>query len=159
MIGIAIGVIGIIISVVVAFLVKPRPRLATQINTLELVGPNAVLPDEIQFLFRGDPVPKVTMSRIAIWNVGNRTIQKAQVVEKDPLRITISEGSNILEPKVLKRTRDVNGVDCVVKDKPNEAEFTFDYLDPKDGALVQLIHTGDDKVSVVGTLRGITNLF
>jgi hypothetical protein len=42
-----------------------------------------------------------------------------------------------------------------VHDVPNEAFCRFDYLDPQDGAVVQVIHTGTDKIGVEGTLRGI----
>jgi len=37
----------------------------------------------------------------------------------------------------------------------NEIEFQFDYLDPADGALIQVIHTGSDDVKILGTLRGV----
>lgn len=155
-IGVIIGLIGIIVGVILAFSFRPRPRLATQVTTLQLVqGPDSVLRNQIEFLFRGEKVPKVTMSRVAIWNCGNRLIRGDQIVSSDPLRIVTSEGSNILEVTVFTRTREVNDISCVLRqDKSNEAECRFDYLDSGD-AVIQLIHTGDDKVMVTGTLRGI----
>lgn len=149
------GLIGIV-GIVLFFTTRSRSRIAAQINSLELVGAKSVLPDEIEFLFRGNKVPKVTLSRIAIWNSGNQTLTGGQIVDGDPLCILTSEGSEILEASILKRTRQVNEFSCVRKDDvPNEALCRFDYLDPQDGALIQIIHTGTDKVQVVGTLRGI----
>lgn len=147
-----IGVVGIVLFVAT----RTRSRIAAQINSLELVGGNSVLPDEIEFLFRGTKVPKVTLSRIAVWNSGNQTLTGDQIVDGDPLLIVTSEGSEILEASILKSTRQVNEFSCArVTDVPNEAYCRFDYLDPQDGALIQIIHTGTDKVQVVGTLRGI----
>ena len=149
-----IGVVGIVLFVAT----RSRSRIAAQINSLELVGGNSVLPDEIEFLFRGTKVPKVTLSRIAVWNSGNQTLTGDQIVDGDPLRIVTSEGSEILEASILKRTRQVNEFSCVrVNDVPNGAFCRFDYLDPQDGALIQIIHTGTDKVQVVGTLREFGN--
>jgi hypothetical protein len=149
--------IGVVAGIIIAYFFKSRSRLAAQINTLELVGPNAVLPNDIEFLFRGNKVPNVTMSRIAIWNIGNTTIKGDQIVSSDPLRIITSEGSSILEATIRNRTRQVNDFSCALRQgTSNEIECRFDYLDSGDGALIQLIHTGNDKLKVAGTFRGIS---
>jgi hypothetical protein len=154
-IGTLIGLCGTIIGIVLAFAFAPRPRLAAQVNTLELVGPNAVLPHEIEFFFQGKKVPQVTLSKIAVWNIGNKTIQGHQIVNSDPVRIVISEGS-VLETVILHRTRAVNDFACVLRSgSDNQIECRFDYLDVGDGALIQVIHTGNDKVDVLGSLREI----
>jgi hypothetical protein len=153
--GLIGGLLGIL-GIVLFFAARSRSRVGAQINSLELVGMNSVLPNEIEFLFRGNKVPKVTLSRIAIWNIGNTTLKGDQIVAGDPLRVVTSDDSEILEATILSRTRQVNEFSCNRhEDLLNEATCQFDYLDPQDGALVQLIHTGTDKVQVVGTLRGI----
>jgi hypothetical protein len=152
-----IGLIGGgIISLILAYLFTSRPRLSAQINTLELVGPNAVFPNELEFLFRGKKVPKVSLSLIAIWNDGNVTINGNLIVSSDPLRILVHSGT-VLDTKVLRSSREVNGFSCALCSghADNVIQCKFDYLDVKDGALIQVIHTGDDKVEVVGTLREI----
>jgi hypothetical protein len=154
--GTAVAIAGIVIGLVIAYSSRSRSRLAAQTNTLELAGSNAVLPNEIEFLFRGNRVPNVTMSRIAIWNIGNTTIKGDQIVNSDPLRIVTSDGSSVLEATIRNRTRQVNDVSCLLRQgTSNEVECRFDYLDPSDGALIQLIHTGSNEIKVSGTLRGI----
>ena len=121
-IGTLIGIGGIFIGIL-GYWARPRSRLAAQTNTLQLVGPNAVLPSQIEFLFRGDKVPNVTMSKIAIWNSGNTTVKGDQIVSSDPLRIVTSTGSNILEAIIENRTRQVNDFSCVVRrSATNEVE-------------------------------------
>ncbi|MDB4869720.1 MAG: hypothetical protein JWL97_724 [Gemmatimonadales bacterium] len=155
-IGTIIGVVGIVIATILAFSYRPRPRLAAQINTLDLVGPNAVLPDGIEFVFRGSTVPKVTLSRIALWNIGNTTIRRDQIVGNDPLRIALGDNGSVLETSVLAFSRKANDVTCFTRAQTvGEVECTFDYLDPNDGALIQIIHTGTNSLSVLGTLRGV----
>jgi hypothetical protein len=155
LLGLIGGLVGLV-GIVLFLATRSRSRIAAQINSLELVGVNSVLPNEIEFLFKGNRVPKVTLSRIAIWNIGNTTLRGDQIVAGDPLRIVTSDHSEILEATILSRTRDVNQFSCNrQQDLLNEATCEFDYLDPQDGALIQVIHTGTDKVGVVGTLRGI----
>ena len=59
----AIGLLSVVVTIVVgvAYSFKPRPRMTTQINTLELLGRDAALPTDIEFLFKGNKVPKVAM--------------------------------------------------------------------------------------------------
>lgn len=155
-VGSALGVIGIVSATIMGLLFKSRSRITTQVNSLQLLGSNPVLPKEIEFLFRGRRVPNVTLSHVSIWNMGNTTLKRDQIVTTDPLRIVTSVGGTVLEATILQRTREVNDFSCVVRSTAgNEVECQFDYLDPGDGALIKLIHTGDDKVRVVGTLRGV----
>ena len=156
-IGTAVGiVIGVLSTIAVGYAFKNRPGMAAKTNSLELVGPNAVLPTEISFLFRGVEVPKVTLTKVAIWNSGNTTLSAADIVGADPLRIVLSAGSRVLEAALLVRTRDVNALTLNTRRHiDNELECRFDYLDPGDGAVIQLIHTGTTNVHVVGTLRGV----
>jgi hypothetical protein len=155
-VGAAIGIGGIIIGIVFAYSFRPRSRLAAQANTLQLAGPNAVFPDDLEFLFKGHKVPNVTLSRVAIWNIGNTTLKGDQITTSDPLRIVTSNGSVILETTIRACTRKVNDFSCSLRfGVSNEVECRFDYLDPGDGALIQLIHTGNETVSVTGTLRGM----
>ena len=90
------GFAGIVIGIFAAYSFRPRSRLATQTNSLEVLGRRPVLPAEISFVFRGQQVPSVTLSRIALWNVGNTTLKGDQIVAADPLRIVTSTGSNCL---------------------------------------------------------------
>ena len=155
-VGSALGVIGIVSAIIMAFLFRSRSRIRAQVNSLQLLGHNHVLPKELEFVFKGTRVPNVTLSHVAIWNMGNTTLRRDQIVASDPLRIVTSAGSTVLEVTILQRTRDVNDFSCAVRlTATNEVECGFDYLDPRDGVLVRLIHTGDEKVRVVGTLRGV----
>jgi hypothetical protein len=92
-----------------------------------------------------------------MWNMGNTTLRREQIVTADPLRVVTSEGSQILEVRVLSRTRQVNDFKCSIRvsSAGNETECTFDYLDSGDGALLEIIHTGDGTVHVTGTLREV----
>jgi hypothetical protein len=157
-IGTLIGILGFlvgIIGIILWYASKSRSRLAAQANSLELVGPNAAFPSDLEFLFKGHKVPNVTLSRIPIWNIGNTTVKGDQITSSDPLRIITSAGSTILEATIRAYTRQVNGFTCTSRPVSNEIACQFDYLDPGDGALIQIIHTGNDELKVVGTLRAV----
>jgi hypothetical protein len=47
-IGLAGIFIGILATVLVAYIFSSRARLAAQVNSLQIVGPNAVMPPELE---------------------------------------------------------------------------------------------------------------
>lgn len=129
-IGLAGIFIGILATVLVAYIFSSSARQAAQVNSPQIVGHNALMPPELEFVYRGTRVPKVTLSRVAIWNIGNMTSRGDQIFSVDPLRIATSDTSQVLEITILNRTRNVNGFSCGPGSRENEINCSFDYLDP-----------------------------
>ena len=76
------------------FLVDPwRPLLA---------GGSSSETSDITILYKGRPIGQraVNVVRVYFWNAGNTPITDAEILE--PLTITISPNSEILEPKILR---------------------------------------------------------
>lgn len=157
--GVLIGLIGIVLAVVsliTAYVFygrsKPKPGAGYQARTRQMLGSTSTS-SEIEILFRGKKVPQVTQSLVAIWNYGNTTLERKQMVEADPLRIIVSPTSEVLDTVIVRVTREVNEF-YAAKTPANEVGCGFDWLDNGDGALIKVLHTGDT-VRVAGTLRGV----
>jgi hypothetical protein len=154
-VGTSIGIAGTAIGIILALRFRPRPRLSVQPNSFRLLGRHSVLPPDLEFVYRGKSVPNVALSRVALWNSGNTSISGSQIVEADQLRISLTDDSEILDAQVLTCTREVNQFWCRIRSGSNEVACGFDFLDSRDGALVQIIHTGSLKIGILGTLRGV----
>jgi hypothetical protein len=155
--GVIIGIIaGLIISYIFYTLSRIRPGMAVQKNSYTVIQPgHQVEPGELEIVFRGIKVPRLTLSIIVIWNSGNTTLQGSQAVSTDPLRIITTMESQIIEVR-QKPTRLVNGFNTSVNTAaPNELECSFDYLDPRDGVRLTILHSGNNDVRVAGTFRGL----
>src|SRR5579862_1222939 len=96
-----IAIIGIPVAEYVAYRYRACLSLAAQISTLQLRG-------RISFVFAGNVVPNIAMSRIAIWNRGKAVIPGQDIASRDRLRIATPEGGRILEATVLATTQAVN---------------------------------------------------
>lgn len=149
-----------LISVVIAWIfyrleLKPV-RLSFKSRSIQLIGHNAALPSEVEFFFSGKKIPSVARAVVMVWNSGTKTVNGDAIVEKDYLRIVTGKGSEILKVMSVKTTRHVIEFSAdLINDHPNEIKCNFDFLDPKDGALIEFFHTGDDKLSILGTVRGM----
>lgn len=154
--GTVIGLIGIGLAFVFYLRSRRNPRMAYQADHVTLVGATgAAFPEEVQVLFQATPVPRVTASRVVIWNCGNQTIDGREIVHTDPLRFEVEESGTILKHRILRQTRSVNGWKFEWKSH-NRLELAFEYLDPGDGINLEITHTEPaDGLAFAGTIKGI----
>lgn len=155
-IGTVVGLAGIVLAVLFYIRSKARARLAFQHDHVTLVGGRgATFPDEIEIRYSGTVVPRITASKIVIWNCGDRTISGSDVVAGDPLRLEVSDAGRILKHTILRQTRSVNGWK-LEQPSPNLLNLNFDFLDPGDGMSIEVIHSqASDKLDLTGTLKGM----
>jgi hypothetical protein len=159
--GTALGIVGVflaLVGIVLTVRSHTRARLAYQARSVTLIGQPDVTPyGDIRVLFNGAPVPRVMVTRLALWNAGNTTVRRADLVEKDPLMVCFEEEAAILGTRTLSETKGVNEFRLSLnRDFPSRAIMTFDYLDRGDGAVFEIIHTGPKgTANITGSVRGI----
>lgn len=161
-IGSLIGLIGIMISAIMSYhfykkseqkALPTYQRTTTRIMDIE----NAVNIDNIEIKYKGKKINRLIRTYIVFWNDGNKTIDGKDILERDRLRCDFGDNEGeILSTNIVKRTRDVNDFDVTVNPE-NEREilFSFNFLDTKDGALIEVLHTFNGIPRVSGTIKGI----
>jgi len=157
-VGSVIGILGIAAAALTYLLGRQRSILAYRTKGARLLGHSeARLPSEVNVQYRGKDIPRLTRSMLVAWNFGEKTINGRDIVESDTLRIEMGQDSSILSATVLKRSRDVIGATCSFGSaSPSTASIQFDYLDPGDGFVVEVLHTGERRhPKLVGTIKGI----
>lgn len=150
LIGLTVGILGIVMTV--------RSRRRCHVTTISedfaLIGADAVYPDEIEVRYRGVQVPKVTASIVWIWNSGNTTVRRTDIVPDDPLRFQFS--GDVLNVAVRTVTRDVIGISALTSPKRSTVLVTFEFLDPRDGAILEVLHDGGiESPKSLGTIIGL----
>lgn len=160
-VGSLIGVIGIIFGVIGMFSYKFSRSMAKpsyQKSSLRLLGRKEDnLPDDVSVFFKGDEVERLTKTTIVIWNNGTEVLNGENIVQSDLLRFSFPVGSNILSFNIIKNTRDTNNFSLSKgKDRNNELLMNFSYLDPKDGATIEILHDSEELYpEIKGTIKGL----
>ncbi len=114
------------------------------------------LPEEVEITFNGHAVPRLTSTQCFFWNAGKSSISGGDIVPGDPLRLEFDEGNEIVKARIVRTTRSVNNIQVDSPPKAHRALITFDFLDPGDGALLELLHTSALRFpKVAGTIKGI----
>ncbi|MFA4849585.1 MAG: hypothetical protein WC626_07645 [Methanoregula sp.] len=161
-IGSLIGIIGICLGIVVAiyFYRQSRvgPRLVYQTKAIKIIGKDErAIPDDVRIFFGNTPVERLVKNLIIIWNSGYTTFDGKNIIDTNPLRAEYSQGTSVMRVTTLKATRPENGSRAHVNPTNlNEVIFSFDYLDPNDGAVFEIYHTGEEIIpNMMGTIKGL----
>jgi len=137
---------------------RSKSQIAYQLHDFTVIGqPNVTNLGDIKILFNNVPVPRVVVTQLAVWNSGNTVVKGKEIVESDPLTICFGDGAVILDAQRVNATQEVNDFRIRVSEHDRSRAFLeFDYLNGRDGAKFQIIHTGaKDKAKVTGSIRGI----
>jgi len=113
------------------------------------------LKDEaLEIFYQGQKVEQLNKTKIYIWNSGNQTIYKKDIENVDPPRVYIDDSTKILQINISNMTRSV--INASVKAEELHNLLIFDFLDPTDGLVLEILHTGEDhQVRFEGTIIGI----
>lgn len=99
------------------------------------------IPD-LQMVFRGKPVDRITATRFALWNSGTEKLARPDMVDEKHPRVYCTEpGAKILDATIVKETEETNHFTIEEKGE-QEVRFSFEYLNRQDGIVVQIVHTG-----------------
>ncbi len=151
-----IGIAGIIASFIFYVRSKEQSNPVWRTAKIPLIGGNsALLPADVEVMYRGEKVQSLSKSYVAFWNAGRKTIPGGDIASADPIRFTSNDSNvRILDARPIRVTREVN--QASVQYNENEMRLKFDFLDSRDGVTIEIIHTGIDKrFECDGTIKGI----
>ncbi|MFB2937719.1 hypothetical protein ACE1B6_20925 [Aerosakkonemataceae cyanobacterium BLCC-F154] len=156
-----ISVLGVIITVVNIKVKRPCYAIRS-VGIIEDIASKSKL---LEMYYAGHKIERLTVTRIAFWNAGNETIDRKDIAAADPIKIVLSSGYNILDVKLIYEKDKVNQFNFNFQSGNPDVILNFDYLDKHDGAIIQIVHTGEDsknfeiygRVKGVGKLRLVSN--
>lgn len=148
----------ILISIALAFwgivqnIKKKQLLFYVETNNIVEIKDRAV--ENISIYYVDKRIENLLVSKIALVNRGNVTINYSDIPVAAPLIIKADDTSRILSAKVLDQTNESSLVN-ISNLGPTIVEVKFDYLEKKDGTVIQIMHTGPiQSVSFSGKLKG-----
>ena len=159
-IGTIVGLAGVTVGLLSYWRTRISGIIAFQSHDVSMIGgDNAVFPSEVEVRYRKTPVPRLTSSTIWMWNAGNKTVEGEDIIEHDPLRLRFS--GEVLNVRIIKVTREVLQIKAyeardASKKKRRTVYCGFGFLDPGDGGVLEVLHTGSaDAPKCFGTIKKI----
>lgn len=159
-IGYIFAIVGLVLAYIFYIKGKKEKKPIYMCNKISIIGNQySILGEEVRISYKDRAVEKLSLCDITVRNVGDVAIRRQDIASSDLLRISFDEGVNILSCKVKNVTRAAIGFEISIVEN-NKAEFSFEFLDKNDGALIEIIHDGTACIApklsgtIIGALHG-----
>jgi len=154
--GLILSVVGIPLSIYLARRGRERPDIRHLTDFDVVISPeDALLNRGLSMKFGGHSINTVSRTIFAIWNQKGSTVLGTDVVPSDRLRLQLEPKDSVLRARLISFSRtQIKAALVTNPDKNNQVVVDFDFLDPGDGMIVEVLHEGPKRPSIEGTIRG-----
>lgn len=155
-VGLVVSVVGIPLAFFLARRTRQRPELRYAIDFDMILRKDSNLFDRGLYMTLGNHrIDSISRSRFALWNHRGDTIEQTDILKDDPLRVQLEKGDEALQARVLGMSREQVAVTTAIDaSNPSSVLIDFRFLDGTDGAIIEIIHRGPSKPTILGTLKG-----
>ena len=94
-----------------------------------------------------EPINTLTITKLAFWNAGKKTLDKEIVAVKDPFTIKCAPGIRIIDYE-LQFANKANNVNLTLSPTRDSINVSFDYLAQKQGCVLKIYHTGESNTDI-----------
>ena len=156
-----IGVAGLLVGVAglgIAVLMYKRPPKRTRLAYQQVVARyfderDYALPDQAAMTYGDRQVKRLRKATVVLWNAGTEVLRGEDIVDADPVRLSVVDG-RVLSHRVVKTPDAANGLRLAPSECGNGFEIQYNYLNPSDGIVVELMHDGT-ATAIVGKVKGL----
>lgn len=140
---------------------RPRKRQKLQYQTAAIQyfdEDDYALPSDAAMTFRGENVACLAKAKLIFWNGGTDVLRGDDIVKHDPLTIKLPTAGKILSLSIVGAPNEGNLVRVALPpNSQGEILLTYDYLNPGDGAVIQVLHNSKQRHPVlVGAAKGLS---
>jgi hypothetical protein len=133
-----------VVMAVILYKLSKSPRLlAYATRTFRLVPEKRIKLERMKITYNGSPVESLSVTWLAIWNGGSESIRRSDLATKAPPVIYAPEGISLFEMDIIETSAAANNVSLTPVYNPLiGSAIDFDFLDPGDGAVFSVVHSG-----------------
>lgn len=112
--------------------------------------------ENVDIKYKNKVVDNLTVSKVAFWNGGRLVINRNDLPQGYQLKIQPNEGIRIYNAEILYVDEDSNQIELRFNEKQSEIVIDFEYLDFKQGAVINVLHSGNssDGIKINGVVKG-----
>lgn len=132
-----------------------RPELSYAVDHDRLIWTTEDVKSDLEAFYKGIKVNDPRKVTYCIWNSGNKIIEGSSIAKADPLRVGDDPSNILLVANITRESRKVINANIELNAPSESAIITFDFLEPKDGFVVECFY---DKKSDTEKWREFFNI-
>ncbi|RVG29772.1 hypothetical protein [Sinorhizobium meliloti] len=157
LVALLLAVLSILITYLLYRLSKAKTRLLVHREEVSLISTakSSKFTSELEISYNSVKVPVVTVSTFTVWNGGTSVLRSSDIAPSDGLRFETDDQHNRIFKVEVRQSRPVNGVRVDAKSPENRASVSFDFFDPGEGFVCEIVHDAEIKsIRLKGTVMG-----
>lgn|ERR1035437_571380 len=158
-------IIGIALTLIIFYLQKQQIQVGYTLLNTNVIAKGGI-DKNITILFKNDTIPNLNLIEFGLWNDGTEYIDKKNISETDPLSIVPDNGVQILDYKIIKKSRANLNLELKKLTDSIDSKIILqiqgdDGLEKSDGIKIQIIYSGNENSiwKVNGRVKGNLNSF
>ncbi|NTW88945.1 MAG: hypothetical protein HGB26_07465 [Desulfobulbaceae bacterium] len=155
--GFVLGLIGLISSYIFYKLSIRAKEPSWGVRSINLIRSRTARIENLEIKFLGHDIENLTVSRVLFWNEGAETIDTTDITMANPVKLVFGGNTKVLDARVYAVNNSANQFKARIDEQDNVVFLEFAYLDRKNGAVIQVIHTGtsSEDVQILGDIKGV----
>ena len=149
-----LAIIGFILTIILAIKGKKNRKVAFRKSPYGIIRN---IDNELQGLdisYNSKIIDSLTITKFIIWNDGNIKLEETDFASAVPFAIEAEDDCKILNTSILYVSETANAFSIDFDSKKNKIWINFEYFDPKDGIVIQVVHTGRFAgLNVIGKIK------
>src|SRR4030042_2801295 len=152
--------ISILLSLVLYIKSRKYKRPCFNARTFQLIEDTVNKIEAVEISYRGERVKNLSLTKFALWNRGNDTVNIHDVASTDPLRIVIDPPAKLLGAELIYASNPANNFKILTNLQTGEVRIEFEYFHTYEGMVAQLYHTGsrNHPIMLKGTVKGVSKI-
>ena len=155
-IAIFVGLIALPFTYFIGRRNRTLPDIRYAIDSDIILNPDDRLLDQnLEMTIGGHQITSISRTRLAFWNQRGDAVRGTDIVKSDPIRLEFAEGDTPLQARTLSSSREqINLTASINSANPASVNITFEFLNSRDGAIIEIVHQGTEQPRLTGTLIG-----
>jgi hypothetical protein len=155
-IALVVGLIALPFTYIIGRRNRTLPDIRYAIDFDIILSPDDRLLDQnLEMTIGGHQITSISRTRLAFWNQRGDTVRGTDIVKDDPIRLEFAKGDTPLQARTLSSSREQIKLTASINSaSPASVYVTFDFLDSRDGAILEIVHQGTEQPTLTGTLMG-----
>ena len=137
-----IGIPAFIFAIISAFKNYRKKELSVAKSSIQVVRQGVNCIKKFTMQFDGKSIDDLSITRLAIWNSGNKTIKAEDIASSAPLCIRAKNSATILDAEIIEMVDKTNNY-LLSNVSSDIVRIEFEYTEPQDGVVLQVLHTGE----------------
>ena len=121
---------------------KERKQFSASRKTNEIISAGKENINKLEIRYGNLDITDFSCTWFYIWNSGSKVLNESDVVDGCPICVTNTGNAMVLDAKVVRVSEKTNNF-AITKATNRKVVVSFDYVECGEGAVLQILHTGD----------------